>query len=792
MTDSIPNVNNLGTTAYERLHAEIARAEDIIKRGDFATKTDIANVNSSLKEKAKQSYVDSKVEEINSSIEEIATKGTTVDVIEQATKEEIERQIEDGTIANLTIEDYSIDYKKDKFLSGNIATSNKNFLEINFKTGKITVNTLVLVTIKDVKWQLDACEVDLDKYANNTWIIVYKTPNNTADADSRVLLDCDINSMPNGAVILFKILKDTRGYYHLVENTSITNGTLIDNDGTKRILSILQINDFVEDAIKTDFKNANILTKNQTALVENKAISDLRFRLKAIKNNRNMELLNFEEKFESEDCIFDLFDRVNGGYLSAEEDISANIVDHRFVFKNLKDTEDETCCFYKASCCKADLTSKQFTIEVTKNEGIIYIGVLKDADNYFMFKYDITQDKCDCEIIHENGGIALREANSTRTRYMKLEAPYRLIVMLNNRVIYLIGEKDGIYYTLSIIEPMKINDTTVASDRKYDTFLNENWYFGFGARFKANTMNNSVEINKITSSYGSGLSVGADFKPIRYKNGEAICKDDCIFITASSHTTQELHGLAGINIYKLNLRNYKLDFVGKVLSQHPDTSYIIGDGSATILYDNDNKEYIVSTSCFGLEYSDTRIWVGKTKSDLLTGINIVQMQQMVGSFNESPAWDCDFIYDEVNNEWKGALLHGKLIKASDVLGTWSEYGTCGGFEGQAITRCCNRNIVTSVHNLEDGGYESSLYAHDLDTGEEICKLNFDKFPKNTDVSKYSFSTPVWGSIIPMYDGYRTKYYAVLFSIRTWENKRYSYGDMWIYEAIETNVGNEYF
>ena len=57
MTDSIPNAGNLGTTAYERLHAEIARAEDIIKRGEFATKTDIANVNSSLKEKANENEV---------------------------------------------------------------------------------------------------------------------------------------------------------------------------------------------------------------------------------------------------------------------------------------------------------------------------------------------------------------------------------------------------------------------------------------------------------------------------------------------------------------------------------------------------------------------------------------------------------------------------------------------------------------------------------------------------------------------------------------------------------------
>lgn len=48
MTDSIPNAGNLGTTAYERLHAEIARAEDIIKRGDFATKTDVNTTNARI------------------------------------------------------------------------------------------------------------------------------------------------------------------------------------------------------------------------------------------------------------------------------------------------------------------------------------------------------------------------------------------------------------------------------------------------------------------------------------------------------------------------------------------------------------------------------------------------------------------------------------------------------------------------------------------------------------------------------------------------------------------------
>lgn len=48
----------------------------------------------------------------NAQLSEIANKGTTVEVLERATKEEIERQIADGTIANLTIQDKSVTVDK--------------------------------------------------------------------------------------------------------------------------------------------------------------------------------------------------------------------------------------------------------------------------------------------------------------------------------------------------------------------------------------------------------------------------------------------------------------------------------------------------------------------------------------------------------------------------------------------------------------------------------------------------------------------------------------------------------
>ena len=56
----------------------------------------------------------SEIEELNEQLDIIANKGTTVEVLERVTKEEINRQLEDGTIANLTIEDNSITWDKFK------------------------------------------------------------------------------------------------------------------------------------------------------------------------------------------------------------------------------------------------------------------------------------------------------------------------------------------------------------------------------------------------------------------------------------------------------------------------------------------------------------------------------------------------------------------------------------------------------------------------------------------------------------------------------------------------------
>ena len=114
------NVNDL--LSIKELYRKLEEIEEKI--------TQIKYIDSTLAKKLKKEYeslkkviIDENVQiELNDKIEEtktelnefgshldaIANKGTTVEVLERVTKEEIDRQIADGTIANLTIQDDSI------------------------------------------------------------------------------------------------------------------------------------------------------------------------------------------------------------------------------------------------------------------------------------------------------------------------------------------------------------------------------------------------------------------------------------------------------------------------------------------------------------------------------------------------------------------------------------------------------------------------------------------------------------------------------------------------------------
>lgn len=89
--------------AINKINLLIDENKKLIEDNEAAKKADLDKLSSQL---------DNKAHELNTKINEVAEKGTTVEVIERVTKEEIERQIEDGTMTLLTIEDKSLNASK--------------------------------------------------------------------------------------------------------------------------------------------------------------------------------------------------------------------------------------------------------------------------------------------------------------------------------------------------------------------------------------------------------------------------------------------------------------------------------------------------------------------------------------------------------------------------------------------------------------------------------------------------------------------------------------------------------
>ena len=125
---------------------EEALKEYAKKIANKADKEEVEEISSQLNIKVNKSDIETikvklnnDIETINSELNTIANKGTTVEVLERVTKEEIDRQISDGTIANLTIGDNSISEAKLKLLPTDFHCDNL----INLPTNIITTGYFI-------------------------------------------------------------------------------------------------------------------------------------------------------------------------------------------------------------------------------------------------------------------------------------------------------------------------------------------------------------------------------------------------------------------------------------------------------------------------------------------------------------------------------------------------------------------------------------------------------------------------------------------------------------------------
>lgn len=186
--------------------------------------------NMDLSGYATTEYVDQEVGKTNAQLSQLANKGTTVEVLERVTKEEIDRQIADGTMANLTIADNSITGEKLKDttippekLSGLKCNTKRNLLKgVNITTG-CRYNNGVIETIESYSIT-DFIKVEPNRKLvlnKGRWVLV-----TIFDANKNFIREEKVN----GPATNYEFTIPSNGAYVVVNlyNNDIKDTTLID------------------------------------------------------------------------------------------------------------------------------------------------------------------------------------------------------------------------------------------------------------------------------------------------------------------------------------------------------------------------------------------------------------------------------------------------------------------------------------------------------------------------------------------------------------------------------------
>lgn len=515
----------------------------------------------------------------------------------------------------------------------------------------------------------------------------------------------------------------------------------------------------VEENIKNNSEQLEQIVQENGELVNSGIdINNLNFELKKIDNRKFLTFEKYKTTFENPNDDKLILSKI-------DSEVSYDISRNKLTFHQPTDSNGHQTILKTPFKFEAGSYYIRCRVEQDRSTGwyqLPRIGLYKDANNWLMANVDKNNSKASF-VFNQNGTINELGINSIDRD--SLIAPYNLIMSVNGFTAYIIYEKDGEYKTLSAWTQ------TNAFNFSGENNLND-FNASIGARVNPN--DGDLIISSFDFGYTNGMCMGADYKPLTYEDGSLIQEDNCVYFTSSIHSTEELNGTGGANIYKVNLSNYDIEFTGRIFQKNNYNIY--GGASYKIFYDRNRKEWVICTSNF--DFIDREITIGFTKSNLKNGIHVINTTPLV---LEGKCWDNDIIFDNDKYLMTYNLSTGKTVIAESIdLINWTTKIS------KAMTG--EGNIFTMVN-----GKRYILRAETVD-GLSIFDLNLNKIGFiNTNVwSKLDgFATPSWGFLCPIDNLGVTDYYLLTFSASLWENRHYTYGNIWIYKAKEKNIGAEF-
>jgi hypothetical protein len=403
------------------------------------------------------------------------------------------------------------------------------------------------------------------------------------------------------------------------------------------------------------------------------------------------------------------------------------------------------------------------------SNAMVHVGLCKDTNNWVFISHGSLA--YGTQIIWNVGG-SFGYSQVSATIYT---APFDIIFTLNNGIVSaFIDDGNGLHYLGDKFMGGTVDLTQVSNL--------QSWQASWGYRGTATAAD--VTISSMQVGYPAGVSTGADVRPVTYEDGCPIMKDGCIYLTVTDHSTSEIVGCGGINIYKMNINNQNLQFVGKIFTQVGTA--VQAHGSGKLLYDRCSNQWVfLSTNFSG---SPQQLYIGTAKGNLLEGIHIITSSLASIPDSAYSVWDIDLIYNYTSQVYQMVYTTSngsatRIVQATTATGTYTTVVTAGAWEGEGNGwfKANGQYYITCVVSPAEFRVLSPV---DLSV---VGVIVTSVWPNGSSAA----GPNDWGSIIPICDGGITKFIMLIFANNHFGVMTYGYGPIWIYQAQEVENGYEY-
>ena len=285
----------------------------------------------------------------------------------------------------------------------------------------------------------------------------------------------------------------------------------------------------------------------------------------------------------------------------------------------------------------------------------------------------------------------------------------------------------------------------------------------------------------VSSYIDNGVSI-ADIRPIRYEDGTVMIENGKIYLTASIRMQAQM--FQGIFSWVPGTAEFAL--TGALFYNSGDGKWC-GDVAASLLYHREQKQWLLWVCAFSHGHI---LGHASFEGDVRHGVNVVDITLMPKGTEGDNHWDFlgfgadedpDFFYDAAQNRWMMAICRSDPENGGKYR--YAFFSSENPFDGYTLIGRGLPGAETGGSFVRVDGKQHFVCGNDFNLTSNYRIYDADGMTE----AKFNFPDGGfrgWGTVIPVKQGTRTRYYWLTFDRHKGSDYNWSYGNLYCFEGYD--------